>query len=96
MKLVLLPSAWDDLAEGFHFYEAQSSGLGDYFRESLIAEIERLPPVAGVHRRVFGSHRALAGKFPFAIYYTIADDTLLVRAVLDCRRDPAWLRKKLK
>jgi hypothetical protein len=42
MRVALLPSAWDDLAAAFRFYENQQAGLGDYFRESLIAEIEPL------------------------------------------------------
>ena len=96
MNLRILPSAWDDLADGFRFYERQSPGLGDYFRDSLIAEIDALPASAGAHRRVLGWHRSLARKFPFAIYYSVEAQTVLVRAVLDCRRDPTWARQKLR
>src|SRR5690242_12524594 len=35
MKIVILPSARDDLADGFQFYENQAAGLGGYFLESL-------------------------------------------------------------
>lgn len=96
MNLCILPSAWDDLADAFWFYERQAPGLGSLFRESLIAEIDALPASAGVHRRVFGWHRSLARKFPFAIYYSIEAQTVLVRAVLDCRRDPKWIRRQLR
>ncbi|MBL9188720.1 MAG: type II toxin-antitoxin system RelE/ParE family toxin [Opitutaceae bacterium] len=96
MNLLILPSASDDLAEGFRFYERQAPGLGDYFRDSLIADIDLLPVSAGAHRRVFGWHRTLARRFPYAIYYSVQEQAVVVRAVLDCRRDPAWLRKKLK
>lgn len=34
--------------------------------------------------------------FPFAIYYTIEENVIKVYAVLDCRKDPAWIRKRLK
>jgi hypothetical protein len=34
-------------------------------------------------------------RFPFAIYYTLSNDTVLIHAVVDCRRDPAWLKGKL-
>lgn len=96
MNLRILPSAWDDLADGFRFYERQAPGLGDYFRDSLIADIDSLAVSAGVHRRIFGWHRSLARKFPFAIYYSVEEQTILVRAVLDCRRDPTWTRQKLR
>jgi hypothetical protein len=95
MKLEILPSAWDDLADGFWFYEARSAGLGDKFREALIADIETLQRMAGIHRIIWGHHRALARRFPFAIYYSVANEIVTVRAVLDCRRAPDFLRQKL-
>jgi hypothetical protein len=96
MKMAILPSARDDLAEGFRFYENQETGLGSYFLESLFSDIDSLRLYAGVHRKVFGCHRLLSRRFPFLIYYTKEADTVLVKAVLDCRRDPKWIRQKLK
>ncbi len=96
MKLEILPSALGDLALGIDFYERQQAGLGDRFLDSLLADIDTLARHAGIHRKVFGSHRLLAKTFPFAIYYAIAHDTVLIKAVLDCRRDPKWIRSKLK
>jgi hypothetical protein len=29
-------------------------------------------------------------------YYSREEETVFVRAVLDCRRDPAWIRERLK
>jgi hypothetical protein len=40
--------------------------------------------------------RMLSKRFPFAIYYKAAKDQAVVYAVLDCRRNPAWIRKKLR
>jgi hypothetical protein len=34
MRILILPSARDDLSDEFEFYERQQAGLGDYFRES--------------------------------------------------------------
>lgn len=95
MKLQVLPSAWEDIAEGFRFYEARAAGLGNDFRESLIGDIEALSQSGGIHRVVFGYHRALARRFPFAIYYSCQSGIVTVSAVLDCRRDPTWIRKHL-
>jgi hypothetical protein len=50
----------------------------------------------GIHRKAFGFHRLLAKRFPYGIYYEIEKDEIRVRAVLDCRRDPKWIRQKLK
>jgi hypothetical protein len=42
MRIVILPSARNDLAEGFRFYERQQEGLGGYFLESLFSDIDSL------------------------------------------------------
>jgi hypothetical protein len=96
MTIVILPSARDDLADGFAFYEEQEAGLGSYFLESLFSDIDSLRLYAGIHRKVFGFHRLLSKRFPYAIYYAIEVEAVRVRAVLDCRRDPAWLRERLR
>jgi plasmid stabilization system protein ParE len=96
VKLVILPSARDDLAEGFEFYEKQEPGIGTYFLESLFSDIDSLRLFGGVHRQVFGFHRLLAARFPYAIYYSMDSETVFIRAILDCRRDPHSIRRKLK
>jgi len=95
VNIAILPSAREDLAQGFAFYEKQAQGLGSYFLESLFSDIDSLHLYAGVHRVVFGHHRLLSQRFPYTVYYAIAGETVSVNAVLDCRRDPIWIRKRL-
>src|SRR5438552_3539028 len=95
MKLTILPSARDDLAGGFDFYEAQGEGLGSYFHESLVSDIDSLKLYAGIHRKVFGCHRCLSKRFPWFIYYTKEAENVFVKAVLDCRQDPDLIRQRL-
>jgi plasmid stabilization system protein ParE len=97
MKIKILESAKQDLREGFYFYESQEIGIGSYFLESLFSDIESLRLFAGIHAVHFGRyHRLLSRRFPFAIYYRVESDELRVYAVLDCRRDPAWIGKRLQ
>ncbi len=97
MKIKILNSANLDLINGYWFYEKQTKGLGIYFLDTLFSDIDSLKIYAGMHPIHFEKyHRLLSKRFPFAIYYRIEDDTVFVYAVLDCRRDPAWIRKKLK
>jgi plasmid stabilization system protein ParE len=97
MKIKILESAKQDLREGFHFYEAQEAGIGSYFVESLFSDIESLRLFGGIHSVHFGRyHRLLSKRFPFAVYYRIEANEVRVYAVLDCRRDPAWIRKRLQ
>jgi len=97
MKLQILDTAREDLVEGYGFYERGEQGIGDYFLACLYSDIESLRIFGGIHRRIYKNlHRSLSKRFPFAIYYTVEDDTILVRAILDCRRNPSWIRSKLR
>ena len=96
MSIQILDRAEDDLVEGVRFYEAQQAGLGAYFRAGLYSDIESLRLYAGIHRKVYGRyHRLLSKRFPYAVFYTVAEDTAYVHAVVDCRRNPAWIRKRV-
>lgn len=93
----ILESAKDDLKEGYYFYELQEQGIGRYFLEALSADIESLRLFAGIHSLCFGKYyRLLSKRFPFAVYYGIEGQDVRIYAVLDCRRNPAWIRKKLQ
>jgi plasmid stabilization system protein ParE len=95
MKLVNLTSVQEDLAQGFAFYEEQEPGVGNYFLESLFSDIDALRLYAGIHRSVFGFYRLLSKRFPYAIYYSVENETVSVWAVLDCRQDPERIRERL-
>lgn len=95
MKIELLAEAENDLLSGFRFYEKQQTGLGDYFIDSLLSDIESLHIHAGAHPLYFNFHRLLSKRFPFAIYYLMESDALRVYAVLDCRRDPDFISGRL-
>jgi plasmid stabilization system protein ParE len=96
MRIVILRSAVEDLERGRDFYDEQGEGLGDYFEESLSADIDSLRLYAGVHALEYGYHRMLSDRFPYAIYYGIVGEQIRIRAVLDCRRDPKWVRSRIR
>lgn len=96
MKIQILEEAEQDLIAGFRFYEAQESGLGEYFLDSLFSDIDSLQLHAGMHPQRFGYQRALSKRFPFAIYYRVEKGVVRVRAVLDCRQDPKKIQDRLK
>lgn len=86
-----------DLEQAYWFYERQEPGLGDYFRSCLEADIEGLRATAGIHRQTFKDyHRLISRVFPYAIYYTLSDETAIVWAVIDCRINPEWIREHLE
>lgn len=97
MKIKILKSAQNDLHDGYSFYESQSEGIGIYFLETIFSDIDSLKLFAGIHQIYFGKyHRMLSKRFPFAIFYRIEDGEVRIYAILDCRRNPAWIRTKLQ
>jgi hypothetical protein len=97
MKIQILDRAREDLIEGFWFYEHQEVGVGSYFLANLYADIESLRVHGGIHDKVYKNyHRLLSRRFPFAVFYTVQENTGFIHAVVDCRRDPAWIRDRLK
>jgi hypothetical protein len=62
VNIKILESAQKDLKEG----------LGRYFLETLVSDIESLRIFAGVHSIHFGKYyRLLSKRFPFAVYYLL-------------------------
>ena len=96
MKIEILDEAQQDLTDGFRFYESRSEGLGDYFLDTIFSDIDSLNIYAGIHSMHFGYHRLLSKRFPFAIYYHVENDLVRVHAILDCRRNPTWVRDRLE
>ena len=95
MKIEVLDEAEDDLQDGREFYDRQEPGVGVYFAAALAADIDSLILFAGIHPMEFGFHRALSKRFPFGVYYIMEDEVIRIYAVLDLRRDPAWIRRRL-
>lgn len=97
MKIQILDLAKADLIEGYYFYEELEAGLGDYFLTNLYADIDSLAIFGGLHPKPYlHYHRALSKRFPFAIFYTVDEAIVKVRAIVDCRRKPSWIRQHLQ
>jgi hypothetical protein len=94
-KVVVLADALEDIEKARDFYDRQSPGLGDYFADSLLSDIESLALYHGIHRHCFGFYRMLAHRFPFGIYYLDTKTDTRIFGILDLRHDPNWIRKEL-
>ncbi len=91
----ILKDAVDDLEAGKSFYEKKESGVGDYFWDTLLSDIESLFIYAGIHMKKYGYHQMFSKRFPYAVYYDINICIAYVVAVLPMRRDPAWIKRKI-
>ena len=95
MTIKILDEAEKDIAIGMSFYESQKDGLGKFFLDSILSDIESLHIYAGIHIVISDYYRLLSKRFPFSIYYKIRENIIYVYAVLDCRKDPNSIAKRL-
>src|SRR5215213_9516019 len=96
MTVVILEDAAEDLETGAQFYESCATGVGNYFLDSILSDLDSLILFVGIHPIYFGFHRMLSKRFPFGIYYEVENDVAYVYAILDLRRDPLWTRTRLQ
>ena len=87
--------ARNDLYVGAEFYDEQEKGIGDYFWDSLLSDIESLLIYGGVHEKHHGFYRAPAKRFPFFIYYFIEDNIAYAVAVLPMKERPSLIETTL-
>jgi hypothetical protein len=55
--VVVLAEAAEDIETARDFYDAQDPGVGDYFADSLLTDIESLALFHGIHIRQHGFFR---------------------------------------
>ena len=94
-RITIRPEAAREVQDTFNWYEERNEGLGlEFLRaaDACLASVQRNPlafPV--VHEQV---RRALIRKFPYALFYIIKEETIMVLACFHAKRSPIdWLRR---
>ncbi len=91
----LTDEALVDIDSATQFYEEVVAGLGQYFFDSIIADLEALEFFGGIHQQNLGYYCCPSKRFPFLIYYDISEEEVSVVAILDTRADPVRAEKRL-
>ena len=89
MQIVVRPAAAADIDEAFLWYEGQRPGLGHEFlaaAQQLIDAVAQHPLRYPAIRR--NTRRALLHRFPYALYFRVYGQVLVVVACMHGRRDP--------
>ena len=55
MNVVILKDAAEDLESGAQFYESCSTGVGDYFLDSILSDLDSLLLFAGIIQSTLNS-----------------------------------------
>ena len=97
MQIRFLPEADSDLAEARVWYAFQRAGLDVSLMRRIDETLQRISsaprrfPV--IHRHL---RRAIVRQFPFAIFYEVSKNEIVVFAVFHSRRNPKQLTSRLK
>lgn len=88
-EVLLRPEAEADITEAYQWYEGQAEGLGEEFLRAVdacFAAVQRIPTAySPIYKHV---RRALLRRFPYAIFYIIEADRIIVLACFHARRNP--------
>lgn len=88
-RLVFRPQARTELLEVRRWYEAQRPGLGAEFGQEADRALSLLVQTPGAFQRVHRDiRRTRLHRFPYAIYFRVFDEEVVVLAVMHGRRHP--------
>jgi plasmid stabilization system protein ParE len=95
-QIVVEPRAAREADAAANWYEDESPGLGQQFLTELNATYHRvLSGPLGYQVRRGDTRRAPLRRFPYAIFFAIEGDVIIVTAVLHVRRHPTeWQRRR--
>ena len=97
LDLVFAPQAFDDLRAARRWYEERREGLGADFEAGVEAILQRALHMPSSFPEVaFGARRAAVRRFPYDIYYRIAERQLVVVLIIHTARDPASAMARLQ
>ncbi len=87
--MLIRPEAETDVVTARAWYERQRSGLGAAFLlciEEVLDRIDRTPELYPVVYQ--DVRRTFTRRFPYAVYYRVAANDVVVLGILHTRRDP--------
>jgi len=95
-RLVAEPRADLDVAAAYQWYESERAGLGVQFLNQLSVTYDRIAEDPRRYQDLeSGIRRALLRRFPYAVYFALESDLVVVLAVLHVSRAPAeWQRRR--
>ena len=85
-----------ELIDAQDWYEAEAPGLGRRFRAEIDSVVPRMADNPRQFPTVFKTlRRARANKFPYALFFLVEPDALLVVACFHSSRDPRHWQKRV-
>lgn len=95
-RIVFRSEAQAEFEDAAAWYEAQRPGLGEEFFLEIARSIEKAAESPLQYPAIFGDvRRTVARRFPFAIYYRVRSESMVVLAIFHGQRDPTvWKERR--
>lgn len=95
-RLVAEPAADLDIEAAFAWYQNERTGLGLEFLDELRVAYGRIADGPLKYRDLrSGIRRTLLRRFPYAVYFSVEGEVVVILAVLHAHRDPAeWQTRR--
>jgi toxin ParE1/3/4 len=89
-RVIFRDEARADALSAFAFYEDRRAGLGKRFRDHVDVAIGKLQRSPERYPTVYRDlRRRLVERFPYAVFYRVYDDVVVIVALMHGRQDPA-------
>jgi plasmid stabilization system protein ParE len=97
MRLRALPEVSDDIAEAALWYRQEHHDLGAKFTDAVYVFLEEIFATPLTRRLVYKEYRrGFIHRFPYAVYYRVSKDEVVISLVFHTARNPATIRRILR
>ena len=92
--LSIREEAYEEIQEAYDWYEEQRQGLGEEFLVAVEGCLKRIAKKPESFQRKYKDFRsALVTRFPFAIFFEISNNHIIVYSVFHTSREPLSWKK---
>ena len=96
-SLSFRPEVEVDVITSYFWYEDKAKGLGEEFLRVFYACAVDIPHNPLLYRKVYKDfRRRLLRRFPYAIYFRIEEQQVVVFGLFHCARSPAAAKRELQ
>jgi plasmid stabilization system protein ParE len=91
MKLEFSQLAFAELEDARAYYNLQQEKLGEQFKEHIKQSIDNIIRFPLLYPKVTDElHRVVVHKFPYSIFYTLIDETIVIVSIAHQHRKPFY------
>ncbi len=88
-KVKFVEEASCEFRESVEWYESRAKGLGLRFTDEIDSTVERIRLNPHLYPKVTGNIRRIqVNRFPYSVFYTTEDDTILILRIFHNKRKP--------